>query len=533
MRKVCLPFIAIIIVFSLACGSCKPKADKHAGKPRREFLWGIFNHHSNLPFDSTVLISFYHSYPALNKYRNEVAEVYRQHRYTHIWYDKQGIVEFGYTLYNKARELNIEGVSSKFPYQAKIDGVFENERKNTLSKTETELMLTNLYLFYTEKVYKGLGDSTSTALGWLLPRKQVSYAHLLDSVMSDPQVLNSDDSVLFSQYYKLRDVLKRYREIEKKGGWKTIDLNPGVKAYRPRDTAKAILQIRERLFITRELKQDNNSNRYDPELVEAVKKFKLHNGNNLKEIILPELIREMNVPVGERIKTIIVNMERCRWISPGLSSNPEYIMVNIPAFKLDLIRNGKIELESPVIVGDSMTKTVIFSGVMNQIVFSPYWNVPESIIEDEVKPGMAKNKNYLKMHHMEWNKGRVRQKPGKNNSLGLVKFIFPNTDDIYMHDTPAKSLFSKERRAFSHGCIRVGKPRALAIAVLKDDPEWTPKKIDAAMHGGKEMPYRLKTKIPVYIGYLTAWVDMQGEINFYKDIYQKDGRLAQLLAGEK
>ena len=460
-------------------------------------------------------------------------EVYHQHKYTHIWYDEKGLVEFGYILFSKARELDIEGVSSKFPYKAKINNVFENDGKNKISQTETELMLTNLYLFYTEKVYKGLGDSITTALGWLLPRKQVSYARLLDSVMSDPQVLNSDDSVLFSQYYKLREVLKRYREIEKQGGWKTIDPDPTVKSYIPGDTSKVIVQIRERLFMTGELKQNNKSNRYDPELVGAVKKYLLHNGNNPTENILPEHIRKMNAPVGEYIKKIIVNMERCRWISPGFDRAKVYIVVNIPSFKMDMVCDGKIELESPVIVGNNVTKTVIFSGIMNQIVFSPYWNLPESIIEEEVKPGIEKNKNYLKIHDMEWNNGQLRQKPGKNNSLGLIKFIFPNSDDIYMHDTPAKNLFAKENRAFSHGCIRVGKPRTLAVAILKDDTAWTPEKIDAAMHTGEEYTYKLKNKIPVYIGYLTAWVDSQGEINFYEDIYNRDERLAKLLMDEK
>lgn len=448
------------------------------GKFRDENLHGVFNHRCNLPFDSNLLISFYKSYPELKKYKKEVVEVYRQHKYTQIWYDDQGVVEFGYNLFSKARELNLEGVSSEFPYQAKIDGVFDNDRKYTLSQMETELMLTNLYLFYTEKVYKGLGDSTSMALGWLLPRKQVSYARLLDSVMSDPRMLNSDESVLFSQYYKLRDVLERYRNIERQRVWTTND----------------------------------------PES---------------KKNILPEYLRKVNIPISERIKKIIVNMERCRWISPKFDSSKVYIVVNIPSFKLNLVRNGKIELESSVIVGTNLTKTVIFSGIMNQIVFSPYWIVPQSIIEEEVKPGIVKNKNYLRVHNMEWNKGKVRQKPGKNNSLGLVKFIFPNSDDIYIHDTPAKSLFSKDSRAFSHGCIRVAKPRALAVAILKDDQTWTPEKIDAAMHAGKEYTYMLKNKIPVYIGYLTAWVNEKGEINFYEDIYNRDERLTKLLIDEK
>jgi murein L,D-transpeptidase YcbB/YkuD len=196
-------------------------------------------------------------------------------------------------------------------------------------------------------------------------------------------------------------------------------------------------------------------------------------------------------------------------------------------------RDGKIDFQSPVVVGTTMNKTVIFSGKMSYIVFSPYWNLPQSIIEKEVKPGIAKNRNYLANHNMEWNRGQVRQKPGVKNSLGLVKFMFPNSNNIYLHDTPSKSLFAKETRAFSHGCIRVGKPRDLALAILKNDKNWTPEKIDAAMHAGKENTYVLKNKIPVYIGYFTAWVDDKGEINFYDDVYQRDERLSNLILASK
>ena len=533
MRNINFTLTAVMIVLLLAGGSCKSHGKRKPANKAKEILRVDVNHRSNLPFDSNLVFAFYRSYPALNKYRENVLMVYRQYRFTEIWYDGKGVVEAGQTIYNKVRELHVEGISSTFPYQDKIDGIFKNEMENKLSQTESDLMLTNLYLFYAEKVYKGLNDTTTTDLGWLLPRKQVSYAALLDSVMSDPALVDRNDSVLLIQYYKLRDVLVRYREIEKKGGWNTVDLDPKLKAYKPGDTARAIQQIRERLFITGDIKKNNGSNKYDPELVDAVQIYQQRNGQNPDKFIYPKLIREMNVPIGERIKKIIVNMERCRWISPELARAKTFIVVNIPSFKLNIVRDGKLEFESPVVVGKNVTKTVIFSGLLSYIVFSPYWNLPQSIINKEVKPGMAKNKNYLEAHNMEWNNGQVRQKPGKNNSLGLVKFIFPNSDDIYIHDTPAKSLFARESRAFSHGCIRVGKPRDMAIAVLKDDPNWTPGKIDAAMHAGKETTYVLKNKIPVYIGYFTAWVDQHGVINFYDDIYQEDERLAELLFDKK
>jgi murein L,D-transpeptidase YcbB/YkuD len=166
---------------------------------------------------------------------------------------------------------------------------------------------------------------------------------------------------------------------------------------------------------------------------------------------------------------------------------------------------------------------------MQYIVFSPYWNVPQSIIKNEIIPGMRRDPNYLAKHRMEWNNGNVRQKPGPSNSLGLVKFLFPNSNNIYLHDTPSKSLFGKEERAFSHGCIRVAKPKELAIRLLSYDSTWTPEKIEAAMNAGVEKYVTLKKKVPVYIGYFTAFVDRNGQINFRKDIYNRDEELLKQL----
>ncbi len=528
MRKLFSPIILIMIVFALTNGSCDFNGKKKGGKIG-DGLRGIFNQKRNLPFDSTLVLSFYLSYPELIKYKDEVVDVYRQHDYTQIWHDEDGMVEFGYTLLSRVNNMEEEGVLVKFPYEKEINYIFDDRKRNNLPEVETELMLTNLYLFYTEKVYEGIDTTTSTAMGWHLPRNKFSYATLIDSVLDEPKVLSSDDSLLYSQFYKLRKVLKQYREIEKKGGWNTIDTIPSGKSLIPGDSGRVISQIRERLFIAGDLKQNNKSNLYDPELAEAVKSYQKHNGFNVTEGILPEHVRDMNVPVSERIIKIIVNMERCRWLPSQFEQAREYIMVNIPSFHLKFVRDGKTELESPVVVGAKLTQTVIFSGRMSYIVFSPYWNLPDDILENEVKPGIEKDKDYLEKHNMEWSGGQLRQKPGKDNSLGLVKFMFPNSNDIYLHDTPSKSLFTKESRAFSHGCIRVGKPKDLAMAIMKNDDKWNSEKIEAAMNAGKESTYGLKAKIPVYIGYFTASVDANGDISFYEDVYNRDGRLAKLL----
>lgn len=173
-----------------------------------------------------------------------------------------------------------------------------------------------------------------------------------------------------------------------------------------------------------------------------------------------------------------------------------------------------------------MSQTVIFGGNLQYVVFSPYWYVPQSIVKKEVLPAMKKDPGYLAKHRMEWNGGNVRQKPGADNSLGLVKFIFPNANNIYLHDTPSKPLFKEEVRAFSHGCIRVEKPKELAQKLL---PNWNPANINKAMRSGKEQWITLKTKVPVYIGYFTAYVDSAGQLNFREDIYQRDERLLEML----
>jgi murein L,D-transpeptidase YcbB/YkuD len=182
-----------------------------------------------------------------------------------------------------------------------------------------------------------------------------------------------------------------------------------------------------------------------------------------------------------------------------------------------------------VVVGAVAHNTVIFNGNMKYIVFSPYWNVPPSILRKEIIPGIKRNKNYLANHNMEWNGGAVRQKPGPRNSLGLVKFLFPNSYNIYLHDTPSKSLFNESKRAFSHGCIRLSEPKRLAEYLLRNDPAWSEASITKAMNSGKEKYVTLKQTIPVFIGYFTAWVDHDGKLNFRDDIYGHDKEMAEHL----
>lgn len=499
--------------------SCK----KQATKPT------IIKEKIETSFDSTKIQAFFKQYPKLKKYQTEVETLYRKHQFNYVWYNGNRVTEFGGLLYNKLNNLKEEGIQDTIPYKDKLDQLYEDLHDDQKPNIETELLNSSLYFFYADKVYHGLDAKKSTAMEWYLPRKKQSFVNYLDSLLIDPSLINKQANGVLSQYFLLKNVLKKYRLIERKGGWKNIQVNTNLKSYELGDSTTAIAEIRQRLFISGDLSKDSKSDVYDKELAAGVLKYKNRNGDNADTKILPEQIKEMNIPVEKRIKTLIVNMERCRWLSNDITKAKELIAINIPAYQLTYFRDGKPQLRSNVVVGKVMNQTVIFSAPMKSIVFSPYWNIPKSILDKEVLPGIKKNANYLEEHDMEWHGDYVRQRPGPKNSLGLIKFLFPNSNAIYLHDTPAKSLFNKEDRAFSHGCIRIAKPVELATLILKNDTKWNEQKIRAAMNSGQEKWYTLKNKIPVYIGYFTAWVDDKGAIHFYEDIYNRDEELAALL----
>jgi len=234
----------------------------------------------------------------------------------------------------------------------------------------------------------------------------------------------------------------------------------------------------------------------------------------------------------DSVKKILINLERMKWLPP----HPEgkLIIVNIPEFRMHVTEDGKKVFDMKVVVGKEGHSTILFSGNMDRIVFNPYWNVPPSIVKKEVVPAMERHKDYLEKNDMEITGESdglpvVRQLPGKKNELGRMKFLFPNSFNIYFHDTPHKELFSKAQRAYSHGCIRLAAPRKLADYVLEPMPEWSARRIDSLLATGKEQTVRLASPVPVLICYFTAWVSEDGALLFRKDIYGHDSTLARKL----
>lgn len=485
------------------------------------------NDDGKFPIDSTKFADFFQKHPEFKEYQKEVTALYRKQNFQYVWYDEDGRNDFAEMLYSKASRIDTEGVPVPLPYRNELADLFDDDKSKPDLKNE--LLISSMYFFYAKKVFAGIDPSQSKKMGWYLPRQKTSYVDYLDALLKDGDLIKKDEDANIAMYYNLRKGLEKYRELKEKGGWQKIVLPANTKSLKIGDDLPAVAQLRKRLFISGELSSDSGNSKFDDTLKKAVESYQQKHGTKPDGVVGPVVLEELNIPVEERIKTIVVNMERCRWLSPDIADAKEYIGVNIPSYRMRYVRDGKIALESDVVVGKEANKTVVFSGMMSYLVFSPYWNIPKSIIAKEIKPGMDADKDYLEKHNMEWNDGNIRQKPGKDNSLGLVKFMFPNSNNIYLHDTPAKSLFSKEDRALSHGCVRVQKARELAELILKDDKNWNADKIDTAMNAGKEQSYSLKRKIPVYIAYFTATADENGKVNFYNDVYKKDDRLAKML----
>jgi murein L,D-transpeptidase YcbB/YkuD len=286
-----------------------------------------------------------------------------------------------------------------------------------------------------------------------------------------------------------------------------------------------VTAIKKRLRATGDYASNDTSAVYSDSLAAAIRSFEERNGLEADGMMDDSLLAELNVPAEKRMQQILVNMNRLLWMPPLPDSNR--IQVNIPSFMLYAYEGSNKVFEMPVIVGKEGSGTVMFNDTISQIVFSPSWNLPESIVRDEILPKMKKDPGYLKKNHMEivsrnGDIPTIRQLPGADNAMGRVKFLFPNSFDIYLHDTPQKDLFARKDRAQSHGCIRVADAAQLAQYLLRDQQEWSNEKISAAMNAGREQKVELKNPQLVLITYLTAWTDAQGRLNFRKDVYGHD-----------
>lgn len=361
------------------------------------------------------------------------------------------------------------------------------------------------------------------------------------------------------QYQKLKPALAHYRELAANTPLFKLDIKTTL---HPGETHPQIAELRRFLTAIGDLPEDKKavnaekSSLYTDAIVAGIKKFQKRHGLTADGQIGASSAAALNVPLSERVTQIELAMERLRWL-PELSTGAS-VIVNIPAFQLwafdSIDRDDANIINMRVVVGNALkTQTPVLMAEMHFIDFMPYWNVPYSIIKNEILPKLIQNRNYLDKENMELvsvfrdgekpaalndetmdllkeGKLRIRQRPGGKNALGRVKFIFPNKDDVYLHDTPANALFSRSRRDFSHGCVRVANPQKLAEFALKNQDDWNPETIQLAMSTPKTQRVILKKPIPVLFFYITAFFDQHDNLEFYPDIYGHDAVLLGALS---
>jgi L,D-transpeptidase YcbB len=357
----------------------------------------------------------------------------------------------------------------------------------------------------------------------------------------------------YAGYRRIENTLKKYLDLATKGDGAKVP--GGTRTIAPGDTYAGTVQLAERLQLLGDLPQGGSFDSYSGALVEGVKHFQARHGLAADGKLDAATLRELNTPLGERVQQIDDALERWRWMPTEFQQPP--VLVNIPEFRLRAYSDDhQLALSMNVVVGKAApTQTPVFTDEIKFIVFRPYWNVPPGILRRTVIPGILKSSGYLARERFEVTdstgklvspnddlvaglrsgKYFVRQKPGPTNALGLIKFMFPNTYSVYLHSTPSTELFSRSRRDFSSGCIRLEKPAELASFLLRNQLDgqqpWTLALVQQAMDSGKDnRQVNLAVKIPVLILYVTAVAEEDGTVHFFDDIYGHDKRLNALLA---
>lgn len=435
---------------------------------------------------------------------------------------------------------------------------FESDSLRAQALAQLDLALTSTLFDYASDALTGRIDPNSFGSGWNTPVHEINLLDVIGDTTTAASLeqLSQQLNDRHDQYHKLKAALERYRQIAAAGGWPEV---PSGEAIKEGDRGTRVASLIQRLAASGDIDSSlvatsPDSVRYTADVAAAVARFQRRHGILADSIAGETVIERMNAPVEQRIRQIELNLERWRWIPPHLGSR--YVYVNVPAFELHAFEGGKEVLSMAVVVGEQYNDqaTPVFSDTMEYVVFNPYWNVPESIAAEEIVPDARRNSGYLEQNEFEivtsWSDNaevlpptpqnldrvedgtyRIRQKPGPQNALGRIKFMFPNEFDIYLHDTPEQHLFDRPQRAYSHGCIRVEKPIEFGEFVFTSS-EWTAAKIQEQIQSTEQFTESLDSPLPVYILYWTAFVDNDGLVNFREDIYGNDEALDNALRAQ-
>ncbi len=424
------------------------------------------------------------------------------------------------------------------------------------AKAQVELYFSAFYLRFSRdlKIGRFLPSKIDPKLYWQKKKLDTLTAMKLVAKYEDFTKLIPALQPQIREYARLKQVLAAFRRIENAGGWPALpigSLEGGI--VKPGEEHKLVPALRKRLKVTDQKLRKSTEIQdliYDADLADAVKRFQKMHGLEPDGVVGKRTLFALNISVTDRIRQIIVTMERWRWMPENLGKN--HILVNIAGYQLKRVSNNRVVDVMRVAVGKPYHQSPVFSDKIEYLEFNPYWNVPRSIAVKEELPKLKSNpaaraargfeavigKRAVPLTAIDWStvspgnfKYRLRQKPGSNNALGRVKFMFPNRFNVYMHDTPSRGLFKKAQRAFSHGCIRLARPIDLAEQLLKPVSGWNRTFIDQTIASRERTVVKLPKPLPVHLTYSTVWLDGDGEVQFRPDIYRRDAKLEKALSG--
>ncbi len=478
--------------------------------------------------------------------QNELPKFYTSQDFAPVWNDKKNVDDLLVSL----KYSYLEGLIPNDYHLKKIEAL-QNKKLNSEEKADLDMLMTDALLMYASHLIIGKVDQSKIRPGWDMPLNKlpVNVDSLLTLSLKQNNIKEDLESLKPQNfmYDYLKTGLEKYKGIARKGGWPEIQGGMVMKKGVAEDR---VLTLRKYLSITGDLDSyDETNNNFDDELENAVKQFQFRHNMTQDGVVGKGTLEQMNITVEQRIDMIRINLERARWVLHHLDS--DFLVVNIAGFNIRRVTNDEVVFFSRVIVGKLHHESPIFKARLTYFVLNPTWTVPYSIATKETLPKLQKNPGYLADKNMEImdRSGKVldpstidfsqysrnnfpftvRQKAGPHNALGQVKFIFPNQYSVYVHDTPARSLFGREDRAFSHGCIRLDKKWELLLNLTDDPDEWNMAKINEVLKSGKTTNVNLKHPIDIVILYWTAGADKQDKLYFDKDVYDRDPEVLQAL----
>ena len=479
---------------------------------------------------------------------------YERRLYRPAWSDARGPTPLATDLIGALRRADLEGLRSEDYHLAGIEAVLAAVRaddKNgpTLAPdrwAELDLLLTDAFLVYGAHLLAGRVNPETLRPEWVSNRRVADIAAVLEAALASGSIAATLEALVPPQngYRRLREALARYRTVVARGGWPAI---PDLGTLRRGDRGPAMSALRERLRLEDGLGLTQDADSFDAALELALQAFQRRHGLVPDGVVSIATRAELNVPVEERVAELELNLERWRWLPQDLGRR--HIIVNIAAFELQVVDDEVAVLSMRVVVGRLYNRTPVLSDTMRYIVLNPYWHVPRTIAAEELLPKVRRDFSYLARFKVrvfptsgggpdareidprtvDWSAVTpdgfpfwLRQDPGPRNALGRVKFMFLNKFNVYLHDTPAGRLFDETQRDFSHGCIRIEQPIALAVYLLRQDPRWNREAIVSTLDSAVDLTVPLPEPMPIHLLYWTAWADEDGTIQFRRDIHGRD-----------